>query len=144
MKISVYSLNISNKFPDEITIRKERKNLYQLLKRYKDSNTSYKNISFIIGISNTSSLDAKVSFDYNNLRGKPKKIISGTKVEWHFHIYSIGDEISSASAFCNNIRIYITKKRGYKTSQNKNDNIEIALSYINKQCLSYWKCGNYF
>ena len=142
--MKIYSLNISDKFDNEEDIRKELKNLYQLLKRYQNSKTIYKNISFIIGISNISSSDAKVSYIYNFSKGKPKKIINGTKVLWHFHIYIIGDDISSASSFCNNMRIYIAKKKKYKTSQNKNDNIENALNYINNQCISVWKYGIYF
>ena len=77
-------------------------------------------------------------------KGKPKKRIIGKEVLWHFHIYIIGDDFSSASSFCNMARQYISHKMGYKTSQNKNDDLIVALSYVHKQCISYWKYGEYF
>ena len=139
--ISVYSLNIANKFQSQQLIEKELKNIYQLLKRYKDNNTLYQNISFVIGISNKSSKDCKVGYTYNNLRGKPRKFVNGTEVAWHFHIYIIGDDKSSSSSFCNTMRIHISNKKGYKTSQSKNNNINNAIKYLKKQCLRVWTCG---
>lgn len=143
-KISVYGLNISNKFENEELIRKELKNIYQMLKRYKEASTLYQDISFLIGISNKDSLDAKVVYSYNNLRGKPRKKVIGTDKDWHFHIYIIGNDISSASSFCNLMRIRISKKKGYKTSQTKNTNIDNAINYVYKQCISVWVYGDYF
>ena len=142
--ITVYSLNISKKFKTKEEIYKELKNLYQLLKRYKKINTFYKNISFMIGISNKSSIDAKVVIIHNKSRGKPRKKVVGTEVGWHFHIYIIGYADSSVASFSNSVRIYISKKKGYRTSLNKNTNINNALNYVNKQCISVWKHGDYF
>jgi len=143
-KYNTYSLNISDKFNEYSLIKKEMKNIYQMMKRYKNINRKYEDISFIIGISNTSSKDAKVSYIYNKSRGKPRKTIVGTKTLWHFHIYIIGNECSSASSFCNMLRRIITTKKGYITSQNKNDDVDIAIEYVKKQCISYWIYGPYF
>ncbi len=143
-KQSCYSLNISDKFLSEDIIRMKQKNLYQLLKRLINNNIIYKNISFVIGISNKDSSSSKVDYIYNFSKGKPKKRIIGKEVLWHFHIYIIGDDFSSASSFCNMARQYISHKMGYKTSQNKNDDLIVALSYVHKQCISYWKYGEYF
>lgn len=142
--ISIYSLNISDKFENEILIRREQKNIYQMLKRLKNSSTLYKNISFIIGISNVESKTCKVEYIYNKSRGKPSKIIVGKYIKWHFHIYIIGNKISSSSSFCNKTRQHLTRKKGFKTSQNKNNNVENALNYVNSQCISVWKYGDYF
>ena len=141
---SVYSLNISNKFQSQELIEKEMKNLFQMIKRYKEGNTLYKNISFVIGISNVSSKGCKVGYTYNNLRGKPPKFVSGKEVDWHFHIYIIRDDKYSASSFCNNMRIHISNKKGYKTSQNKNYNVDNAINYVYSQCLRVWTYGRYF
>lgn len=144
MNNNLYALNISNKYDYFEEIDKERKNIYQLLKMLSEKHTKYNNISFIIGISDVSSKDAKVVYNYNLLKGRPRKKVEGSKVDWHFHIYIIGNEQSSASSFATYVRNYIADKRNIKVSINRNDNLDNALDYVNRQCISKWTYGVYF
>ena len=114
------------------------------MKRYIKNNNNFSNISFVIGISNVNSNTAKVTYNHNKLRGRPRKMIIGENVEWHFHIYVIGNEFSSASYFSTLVKDILILKRKYRVSISTNDNIDNALNYVNKQCISYWKYGQYF
>lgn len=141
-EITCYSLNISNKFKDETTIKKELINIYNRLKRYIEKNINFKDISFIIGISNTESKSAKIDYTRTGKKGRPKKSITGFKIQWHFHIYVISKN-GKISIFCDFIKDKL-KHKGYDISKDKNKNVDNAINYIKRQCQNYYSYGEYF
>ena len=140
--INCYGIYIGNKYTDYETIKRKQKNIYQLIKRTISTDVRFKNISFIIGISNTDKEDIKIIYAKTNKKGRPKKIILGKKIQWHFHIYILTKEkyISYlGNEICKKLR-----KQEYSIKQFKHNNEEKAIEYINKQCQSVWTYGIYF
>ncbi len=140
--INCYGIYIENKYTDYETIKRKQKNIYQLIKRTISNDVRFKDISFIIGISNTDKKDIKIIYAKTNKKGRPKKIILGKKIQWHFHIYILTKEkyISYlGNEICKKLR-----KKEYSIKQFKHDNGEKAIEYINRQCQNIWMYGDYF
>lgn len=140
--INCYGIYISNKYSDYITIHKLQKNIYQMMNRIIKNDIRFKDISFIIGISNTEEENAKIIYIKTLKKGRPKKAVIGDKIEWHFHIYSITEK-KYLSTFCNIVRKKLNKK-GYITKQLKNNSVKSAINYTTKQCQNIWCYGDYF
>ncbi|MBE6148029.1 MAG: hypothetical protein E7167_00755 [Firmicutes bacterium] len=136
-EIKCYALNIVDKFDDEKVISKAHKNIYQLLKRLAVKNPNYKDIYFIMGISNTDSHSAKIGYVNNYATGRPQKIILGKKIKHHLHIY-IFKKNGSPASFCEDAKFHL-KKMGFSVNKTSNDNIERATNYLLKQCTHIWK-----
>lgn len=140
--ITCYSLNISDKYESITEASQRLNNLYRFIKRTIESDERFKGLSFIIGISNTRSHDAKVIFVHTGKRGRPKKVIDGTKKRWHFHTYIISPNGEMMSTLCDVIKNKLVGK--YNISKNVNDNLINALNYIDRQCEYKYHYGNYF
>ena len=138
---TVYTIFNSQKYKCFSDCYKEMDNLYHMIKsfinRYK-----YNDASFIIGISNTDSKTAMINYTNNGKRGRPKKIVTGIKVDWHIHIY-VACKNTSISVFTNSLRLYLQKKKNMPFYQKKNT-LCYALPYIEKQCLYIRRYGNTF
>ncbi len=140
--IRCYVLEIGDKFIDEIKGLKELKNIYQLLKRVAESNQNYSDISFIVGLSNTKSDTAYTYYKRKSGRGRPKKIIGGIKIDYHFHIYVITIE-SPIAGFCFQAKKRLDKKfKSVKYSLHNNP--ENGIKYLKNQSNNTRKYGNYF
>lgn len=141
-KKACYKITISNKFENMTRAKKNMKNIHQILKRIAESDDSFEKVSFIVAISDTDSSDAKVSY-IKGKKGRPKRIVKGTKVEWHLHIYVTTTDDRFMSTFCNIARTRL-RKRGYITEIRTHDNLEVALNYVSKQALYRFTYGPYF
>lgn len=139
---SVYTLEIANKFEKE-DIYKILLNLYRLFKRVIEKDRKYYSICFVMGISNTDSKTAKITFLHNNKKGRPKKVITGCKTNWHLHIYIFNDG-SGTSSFCNHIKDVLNTKKGYNIILRKHNSAYNALEYTAKQCNSVWAYGDFY
>ena len=140
--LTCYSLNISNKYENIAEASQRLNNLYRLIKRAIENDERFKGLSFIIGVSNTSSHDAKVTFIHTSKKGRPKKVIEGTKMSWHFHIYIISSNGEMMSTLCDVIKNKLAGK--YIVSKNVNDSLKNALNYVERQCEYMYCYGDYF
>ncbi|MBE6156325.1 MAG: hypothetical protein E7161_01075 [Firmicutes bacterium] len=140
--IICYSVNTTDKFNSKEEIEKKLKNIYQAMLRRKHTDERFRDISFIVGTSETKSSGAYISYNRTGKRGRPKRVVVGEKIPWHLHIYviSIGEY---ASTFSEEIIKYL-KKRGFETSKNKNDSVNNALNYLERQSLYKRTGGDYF
>ena len=142
-----YTIEIENKWAKKEEVDKLLKNYYQLLKRIAEGNTNFNNISFIMGISNTCPRGAKTYYEHTGKKGRPKKIILGDKLPWHFHIYAIS--LSSdynylyLSTFSNECKRRLEKK-GLKVKIGTNNSIQNAIEYLERQSQNIRKYGPYF
>ena len=141
-KVACYSLNISNKYDGVGEARKYMKKIYQILKYLIETNEQYFNMSFLIGISNVSSKKTKITFAYNNKKGRPRKVIIGEQIPWHIHLF-ITSSNGLMSTFCDDAKKRLQKK-GLLISKSRNDNMQNAIHYVNRQCTYIWKFGKYF
>lgn len=137
---NVYILEIKNKFTEDM-IFKELSNLYRLFQRQCEKDERYKDINFIIGISNVDSKSAKISFIHNGKKGRPKKIIKGEPKDWHFHIYIISKRYNSC--FCNQIKDILKRKKSYTIAIRRHNSFEIACIYVIKQSTKIFTYGDF-
>ena len=138
---SVYTIYNSNKFDTYDICFKEMDNLYHMIKNY-IKRFNYDSASFIIGISNTKSNTAKITYKKSGKKGRPKKQVLGIPVSWHIHLY-VACSNSSVSVFANNLRLYLQKKKNIDFYQKKNILCN-ALPYIEKQCIYIRRFGEVF
>lgn len=133
---------------------KDVKRIYRRMKRLVNKNEKYKNISFVIGASQTKGDTAcKVKV---KTKGRPKYVIYGEKVKPHLHIACYGFFAPSLSLEIIkelNKNIYKTKEdyinRGYKhrmlyTHQKLNQEVNdlYYIPYIWKQSEEFLSHGN--
>lgn len=140
--IKCYSVNTDDKFNQKKDIEKALKNIYQKMLRTKKEDARFKDISFIIGISNTNPKGSYISHIRTGKKGRPKRIVIGKKLKWHLHIYVISAG-EYASTFSEEIIKYL-KKKGFKASKNNNDCVENAINYLERQSLKKMVGGDYF
>lgn len=140
--IKCYSVNTVDKFNNQEEIERKLKNIYQAMLRIKNKDERFKDISFIVGVSNTNPKGSYISHIRTGKRGRPKRIVVGEKLLWHLHIYVVSTG-EYASTFSEDIINYL-KKTGFKTSKNKNDSVSNAINYLERQSLKKWVGGDYF
>jgi len=139
--LNLYGVHFSDKFgKDYIKGKKEMKNTYQLMQRIRNSKKEFKDIDFVIGLSNIKKSTAQTKYIYTKKRGRPKKIIYGTEVGWHIHMYAFSEK-GMVATFCEEIRKRL-KNKGYRTYKKFNNSIENAIDYIEKQCQNKWYSKN--
>lgn len=139
---NVYIIEIEDKFMEEV-MDKILSNLYRLFQREIKKNEMYHSICFVMGVSNTDSKSAKITFCRNNKRGRPKRIVTGHKIEWHIHIYVFCSE-KGISSFCNRIKDILSTKKDYKVILASHNSVNAALKYTIKQCEHVWSYGDFY
>ena len=133
---------------------KDAKRIYSRMKRLAMKNSKYKDISFVVGASQTKGDTAqKVKV---NTKGRPKYIVRGKKIKPHLHIacYSFfAPSFSSEIMKRLNKNVYKTKEdyinRGYKhrllytlKKLNQDTNDLYYIPYIWKQSEKFFSHGN--
>lgn len=137
MNVQCYSVNINKTFDSMDLLEKTLKNIYQCMLRLKRKNPCYAHISFLVGISETDSKDAKPVYIYSHKKGRPRKVIVGSKTKRHIHIYVFSTDYT-ASKYAHEICENFKRKYRCKVFLNKNKNPHHAIDYISKQCISLW------
>ena len=138
--INCYILQIENKYDDYNEIHQRLENIYRMLKRLAESDIRFANISFIIGISNTKSGTINVEYLHTGKRGRPKKIVTGIKILWHFHIY-VASPTDMVSTFC---ECAIKKLRKDYNITKWNRGCTDGIEQYMEQCDNAWCHGDYF
>lgn len=144
-KAECYILERPEKFTSEKEAFKEMKSTYQYMKRTikkHKGDIRYEDISFITGISNTEKDNARAVYIKKKTKGRPKKIILGTRNNWHIHTY-ISNPNASLFPFYEDVKKYLNK-RGFYTKKVPHDSIQVATNYVEKQCTSIWRYGDDF
>lgn len=136
-----YTIYNEKKYGNYKDCFKAMDNLYHMIKNYIRRN-NYHCVSFIIGISNTDSKTAKLNYVRTGKKGRPKREISGKKINWHIHLYVVCEEIS-VSVFSNKLRLYLQNKKKETFMQNKSS-LSVAIPYVKKQCINIRKYGDLF
>ena len=103
---SNYMINRQKQYESYEEAKRDMNRIYAIFKRHKKSNAKYKNVEFIIGLSETKTLnclegkrtDKKPKVDAVRVKiktkGRPKYVIEGEKTKAHLHIavYGMGEE----------------------------------------------------
>ncbi len=140
-----YGLHFSDKIENYEKALKIFNSMYMMAKRMVQKNEKYKDISFRIGLSNIDSNSAKICYNKNAKKGKPKKYIIGKEVGWHIHLYAfnIFDNKVMASSFVQELKEK-NQNKWYKIDKSPNNDIKNALNYIKKQSIKCQDFGKYF
>ncbi len=135
--IQCYSIDFSEKYVSLEEAERIMKNSYNIIKRIISREDKFKDILFLIGVSNTDSATAVRSYLYTGRRGRPLVLIEGAKIEPHIHLYVFNKNKNSylLSTFCD-VAIERLKKYGV-WEKRANDNLEVALQYVLKQSVHY-------
>ncbi len=135
--IQCYGIDFSKKYNSIEEAKRIMKNSYNIINRIILREDKFKDILFLIGVSDTFSNTAVRSYLYTGRRGRPQVIIEGDKTMPHIHLYIFNKDHNSflLSSFCEEV---IKRLRKYDVSGKwTNDDLKTALQYVLKQSVHY-------